>query len=208
MICISASLCLAQRASANAAKPRLLTPSALAETAPAVFSVAFDTTASPFVIEVHRDWAPRGVDRFYNLTKNGFYDGCAFFRVVPNFMAQFGLHGDPAVQAAWRTATIRDDPVKHSNTRGSLSFVAVGVNSRTTQVFINYGDNTILDSQGFAPFGEVVTGKAEIVNINALYLERPDQRRIEHEGNAYLAREFPRLSYIKTARIQPAPAPR
>lgn len=190
-----------QGTTGSALKKRLLTPAALTQTAPSTFRVVFDTTAMPFVIEVHRDWAPRGADRFYNLVINGFYDGCAFFRVVPRFMVQFGIQDDPAIQAAWQRMTIPDDPVTRSNTRGVVSFVAEGPNTRTTQVFINYGDNKTLDAQGFAPFGQIVDGRDAPDAINAEYLERPDPHRLEREGRAYLLKEFPRLSYIKHAYV-------
>jgi peptidyl-prolyl cis-trans isomerase A (cyclophilin A) len=181
---------------------RLLTPAALNATAPAEYRVAFDTTAGSFVILVRREWAPRGADRFYNLVKNGFYDQCGFFRVVPFFMVEFGIHADPSVQAVWRRATIADDPVKRRNTRGAVSFATEGPNTRTTLVFINYKDNPALDAQGIAPFGEVVDGMESAFNINPEYKDLPDQRRIQAEGDAYLVRAFPRLSHVRTARIE------
>ena len=123
-----------------------------------MFKANFDTSKGTFVIEVHRDWAPIGADRFYNLVKNGFYDDVRFFRVIPGFMAQFGIHGTPAVAKLWRPRAIKDDPVKQSNKRGYVTFATAGPNTRTTQLFINFGDNAALDKQGFAPFGQVVTG--------------------------------------------------
>lgn len=186
---------------------KLRNPSALKEQAPAVFKANFDTSKGQFVIEVHRDWAPIGADRFYNLVKNGFYDDVRFFRVIPGFMAQFGIHGNPSVQAAWRPAQIKDDAVKQSNTRGMVVFATAGPNTRTTQLFINFGDNTGLDRQGFAPFGRVVQGMDVVDKIYGGYGEGaprgkgPDQGRIQAEGNAYLTKEFPRLDYIKAATI-------
>lgn len=186
---------------------KLRNPSALKEQAPAVFKANFDTSKGQFVIEVHRDWAPIGADRFYNLVKNGFYDDVRFFRVIPGFMAQFGIHGNPSVQSAWRPAQIKDDAVKQSNTRGMVVFATAGPNTRTTQLFINFGDNTGLDKQGFAPFGRVVQGMDVVDKIYGGYGEGaprgkgPDQGRIQAEGNAYLTKEFPRLDYIKAATI-------
>ena len=143
----------------QADKAKLKNPAALTEQAPATFKADFDTSKGKFVVEVHRDWAPNGADRFYNLVKNGFYDDLRFFRVLDGFMAQFGIHGDPAIQSVWTSARIKDDPVKQSNKRGYLVFATAGPNTRTTQLFINFGDNSgSLDKQGFAPFGQVTSG--------------------------------------------------
>lgn len=188
-----------------AANAKLRNPAALKEAAPAEYRAAFDTSAGPFVIAVHRAWAPKGADRFYNLVKNGFFDGCRFFRVIPNFMVQFGINGDTSIQKPWSNANITDDPVKQSNARGTISFATAGPNTRTTQVFINFKNNAGLDGQGFAPFGEVVSGMAAVDKINAEYREKPDQNVIKRQGNAYLAKTFPRLDYVKAARIQTAP---
>jgi cyclophilin family peptidyl-prolyl cis-trans isomerase len=188
-------------------RSKLRNPPALNEQAPATFKANFDTSKGTFVIDVHRDWAPQGADRFYNLVKNGFYDDVRFFRVIPGFMAQFGIHGDPAVAAAWRTAQIKDDPVKQSNKRGFVTFATAGPNTRTTQLFINFGDNAVLDKQGFTPFGQVTTGMDVVDKIYNVYGEGaprgkgPDQGRVQSEGNAYLTKEFPRLDYIKAATI-------
>src|SRR5205823_1914313 len=149
-----------------AAKAKLKNPSALKDVAPATYRAAFDTSAGAFVILVHREWAPKGADRFYNLVKYGFFDGTRFFRVVPNFMVQFGINGDPTVQAPWRAANLTDDPRTQSNRRGTISFATAGPNTRTTQVFINFKDNAGLDRQGFAPFGEVVSGMEAVDKIN------------------------------------------
>jgi cyclophilin family peptidyl-prolyl cis-trans isomerase len=184
----------------------LMTPSKLTETAPAVYNVRFDTTAGPFVVQVTRAWAPKGADRFYNLVKNGYYDASRFFRVVPNFMVQFGINGDPKIQKGWREAIITDDPVTQSNKRGFITFATRGPNSRTTQVFINFGDNARLDRQGFAPFGQVVSGMEIVDKINAQYGEQPEQGRIQEEGNAYLAKAFPKLDVIQKASIVRVPA--
>ena len=180
----------------------LTTPAKLTETAPPVFKANFDTSKGMFVIEVHRDWAPLGADRFYNLVKNGFYDDVRFFRVIPNFMAQFGMNGNPAIQTAWKNAQMKDDPVKQGNKRGFVTYGKTSLpNSRTTQLFINFRDNTNLDPQGFAAFGEVVTGMNVVDQIYSGYGDDPDQSLITSQGNAYLMKQFPKLDYIKTATI-------
>ena len=190
-----------------AARARLRNPARLTEAAPAVYSARFDTSVGPFVVEVHRDWAPKGADRFYNLVKNGFFDGTRFFRVLPNFMVQFGINGDPTIQSAWRDANITDDPVKESNKRGFITFAKSSEpNSRTTQVFINFGNNARLDADGFAPFGQVISGMESVDKINAEHRQEPDQGRIQAQGNAYLAKAYPRLDYITKATIVPKAA--
>lgn len=197
--------------SAAAAKPdtkKLMDPSKLTAKAPDVFQARFETTKGPFVIEVHRDWAPLGADRFYNLVQNGYFDDVRFFRVISGFMAQFGINGNPALNSIWRNAEIPDDPVKQSNKRGTVSFATRGPNSRTTQLFINYSDgNAQLDRMGFAPFGKVTEGMEVVDALYAGYGEGapgglgPAQDRAQSEGNRYLSAEFPKLDYIKTARI-------
>jgi len=181
----------------------LRNPSALTEQAPNTFRAAFNTSEGPFVLEVHRDWAPMGADRFYNLVKNGFFNDVRFFRVIDGQLAQFGMHGDPAVQEAWRDAAIADDPVRHGNTRGTVSFASRGPNTRTTQLFINLRDNTAYDRLGFAPIAEVVSGMEVVDRLYADYEERPEQPLIDSEGNTYLKREFPNLDYIQKAEIAP-----
>jgi peptidyl-prolyl cis-trans isomerase A (cyclophilin A) len=179
----------------------------LNESAPATYKVQFDTSKGPFVVEVHRDWAPNGADRFYNLVKNGFFDNDRFFRVVTGFMVQFGINGDPKLSSVWREARIKDDPVKQSNARGFVTFATAGPNTRTTQVFINFADNSMLDNQGFAPFGKVVSGMNVVDALYADYGEGaprgrgPAQDRIQREGNAYLTAEFGNMDYIKKATI-------
>ena len=196
-------------------KGKLMNPSSLNEKAPDVYQVRFDTSQGPVVIEVTRAWAPRGADRFYNLVKAGFYDGVRFFRVLREprpFMAQFGINGDPALSAVWRGATIADDPVKESNRRGMVTFATAGPNTRTTQVFINYADNSFLDGQGFAPFGRVAEGMDVMDKLYAGYGEGgprgqgPDQGKLQTEGNLYLVEKFPKLDYIKKATIAKAEA--
>ncbi len=188
--------------------PRLLNPRAATEQAPPQFAVELDTTKGSVVIDVTREWAPLGADRFYNLVRMGYFTDVAFFRVLDGFMAQGGIHGDPAVNRAWRDANIQDDPVRQRNTRGMLSYAMGGPNTRTTQFFINYGDNTRLDGMGFAPFGRVRDMRA----VDALYKEYgegapsgrgPAQARVQSEGNAYLRQSFPNLDYIRSARIVP-----
>jgi peptidyl-prolyl cis-trans isomerase A (cyclophilin A) len=200
---VAASLAFAgQAGKVDFSKAKLKTPAQLTETAPATYKVAFDTSAGPFVVEVHRDWAPKAADRFYNLVKNGFFDDARFFRVVPNFMVQFGISGDPAIAAAWQKANITDDPVKESNKRGYVTFATAGPNTRTTQVFINFKNNAGLDRQGFAPFGEVISGMDIVDKINAQYGEQPNQGSIQAEGNTYLKAKFPKMDYIKKATVE------
>jgi peptidyl-prolyl cis-trans isomerase A (cyclophilin A) len=192
----------------TAASPGFDDPSKLTAKAPDDFKVVFDTTKGNFTIEVTRSLAPNGADRFYNLVRSGFFTGVEFFRVVPGFMAQFGIHGDPNVSAKWRDANIQDDPVKGSNTRGTITFATAGPNTRTTQLFINFQDNTSLDGQGFAPFGKVVAGMDVVDKIDGEYGDAaqfgghgPDQGELQAEGNTYLKKDFPNLDYIKSATI-------
>ena len=192
---------------APAFSQNLANPAALNEQAPAVYKVNVETSKGPFVIEVHRDWAPLGADRFYNLVKNGFYDNDRFFRVIAGFMVQFGVNGDPKVSAVWREANIKDDPVRQSNSRGMITFATAGPNTRTTQVFINFGDNGALDRMGFAPFGRVVSGMNVVDALYSGYGEGapqgngPNQQRVQSQGNAYLTHDFAKLDYIKKATV-------
>ena len=175
---------------------------AMKEEAPAEFTVLFATSAGDFKIHVTREWAPRGADRFYNLVKNGFYNEQRFFRVVPGFVVQWGISPDPELTSVWHTANILDDQVKQPNKRGRITFAKqTRPNTRTTQVFINYGDNLNLDGMGFAPFGEVVEGMEIVDAINAEYGQTPNQGQISGRGNSYLEENFPNLDYIKTATI-------
>jgi peptidyl-prolyl cis-trans isomerase A (cyclophilin A) len=190
-----------------AAANKLLTPAALTAKAPETFKVKFDTSKGVFVVEVHRDWAPLGADRFYNLVRNGFYNNVRFFRVLNGFMAQFGMNGTPAVQKVWGAPAqnLKDDPVKQSNKRGYITFANAGPNSRSTQLFINLVDNAFLDPDAmhFAPFGQVVEGMDVVDMLYTGYGRQnvPDQTRITNEGNAYLTKEYPKLDYVKTATI-------
>ena len=187
----------------------LLTPSRLTETAPASFRVRMETSAGEVVLLVHRDWAPLGVDRFYNLVKNGFYDDTRIYRVLDGFMAQFGMNGDPRVNMTWRNKVIVDDPVAHTNGRGTVSFAKGGPHSRTTEVFINYRDNAALDERGFAPFAEVVEGMEVVDGFYTAYGdgpprgEGPYQAQVQAQGNAYLDVSFPELTRIEHAVIEP-----
>ncbi|HEX9048155.1 MAG TPA: peptidylprolyl isomerase [Verrucomicrobiae bacterium] len=190
-----------------AAAPSFADPAKLTEKAPESFKAQFDTSKGKFTIEVTRSLAPNGADRFYNLVRSGYFSGVEFFRVVPGFMCQFGIHGDPAISAKWREANISDDPVKGSNTRGTITFATAGPNTRTTQLFINFSNNTGLDGQGFSPFGKVIEGMDVVDKIygeygdGAPYGAGPSQGRIQQEGNDYLKKSFPNLDYIKSATI-------
>src|SRR5580700_2970877 len=192
----------------------LLHPALLKEKAPDEYKVQFSTTRGDFVVTVTRSWAPLGADRFYNLVRHHFYDNATFFRVLPNFMAQFGISAYPAVNAVWTNANIKDDPVTQSNIRGYVTFATAGANTRTTQVFINFGDNKRLDRDGFAPFGMVTDGMKVVDMLYDQYGEGgpsgggPDQSQIEKQGKSYLDKGWPKLDYIKTATIiSPAPSP-
>lgn len=192
---------------APAFSQNLANPAALNEQAPPVYKVKVDTSKGSFVLEVHRDWAPLGADRFYNLVKNGFYDNARFFRVISGFMVQFGINGDPKLSAVWREARINDDKVQQSNQRGFITFATAGPNTRTTQVFINFANNQSLDRMGFAPFGRVVSGMDAVDALYSGYGEGapsgqgPDQQRVQSQGNAYLTKDFAKLDYIKKASI-------
>jgi peptidyl-prolyl cis-trans isomerase A (cyclophilin A) len=176
-------------------------PSDAAAQAPDSFRVAFETTRGNFVVDVRRDWSPHGVDRFHELVNSGYFTDVAFFRVLPGFVAQFGMHGDPSVNRRWSDRRIPDDSVVQSNKRGTIVFATAGPNTRGNQFFVNFADNTPLDRQGFSPFGRVVEGMGVVDSIYAGYGEAPDQSRVSDEGNAYLKKEFPRLDYIKSARV-------
>jgi peptidyl-prolyl cis-trans isomerase A (cyclophilin A) len=179
--------------------PALLDPSAAKATAPARFKVKFATTKGDFVVEVTRAWAPLGADRFYNLVKLGFFTDIGCFRVVPGFVVQFGIHGNPAVSKAWKEASIKDDKKsKQSNKKGTLTFAKSGPDTRTTQLFINYRDNARLDADGFTPFGIVIQGMEVVEAINKEYEQQPDQEMIFAQGNSYLHDIFRRLDYIKS----------
>ena len=185
----------------------LLNPKAATLQAPETYEVKFETTKGDFTVKVTRAWAPLGADRFFNLVKIGYFNDAAFFRVVDGFMVQFGINAEPGVNSVWRPARIQDDPVTQSNTRGKITFATSGKNSRTTQVFINFVDNSNLDGMGFAPFGEITSGMEIVDSLYKGYGEGaprgrgPDQGRIQGEGNSYLKAEFPQLDYVKKASV-------
>jgi cyclophilin family peptidyl-prolyl cis-trans isomerase len=196
--------------------PALLQPATLRVKAPAEYDVKFVTSAGEFTVKVTRSWAPNGADRFYNLVRHHFYDGAAFFRVLPGFMAQFGLSAYPEVSKVWETATIKDDPIVQSNHRGFVSFATAGPNTRTTQVFINYGNNEALDRSGFSAFAVVSDGMEVVDKLYNGYGEGapdghgPDQGQIGSRGREYLEKGFPKLDTIRSATLVPAtvaPAP-
>jgi len=216
----SSTTTAAPKPAASAYDRTLLKPSLLKDTAPDTYQVKFDTTRGEFTVTVTRAWAPIGADRFYNLVKHHYFDGCRFFRVIPNFMVQFGISPYPPVNAAWDKATIKDDSVKQKNTRGMLTFAKTSLpNSRTTQLFINFKDNSFLDSQGFAPFG-VVDGRGMNV-VEMMYDQYGDTANNEEEmekgGEKAIAAKWPKLDTIKSATIvggtsstpaaKPAPKP-
>jgi peptidyl-prolyl cis-trans isomerase A (cyclophilin A) len=171
------------------------------EHSPATYRVSVETSKGGFILEVNREWAPLGADRFYTLIKRGFFNGARFFRVLPEFMVQFGLNGDPVVNRKWSGTEFPDDPVTQSNKPGYISFATRGPRTRTTQVFINYADNAFLDAQGFAPFGKVVSGMDVVKSIHSGYRDTPDQTQIETQGNDYIEQNFPKLDFIKSATI-------
>jgi peptidyl-prolyl cis-trans isomerase A (cyclophilin A) len=181
--------------------PALLEPTLATDTAPSRYLVRFETTAGEFDVEVLRDWAPLAADRFWNLVRIGYFDGCRFFRVVPGFVAQFGKSGDPAVNRRWWNATFKDEPVKEANKRGYLSFAKGGKDSRATQVFLNLKDNRDLDGQGFAAFGRVTKGMEVVDALHSGYGEEPDQGQLHFKGEGYLRENFPKLDTIKAARV-------
>ena len=193
---------------AAAPKKSLMSPAGFKEKAPETFNAKFDTSVGEFVIKVTRAWAPNGADRFYNLVRAGYYTNVAFFRVIQGFMAQCGIHGDPQVNAAWRDANIPDDPVTQHNTRGMVSFATAGPGTRTTQFFINFGDNSNLDAMGFSPVARVEDASMAVVDrLYAQYGEGapsgrgPMQARMQREGNTYLRASFPGLDYVRSARV-------
>ena len=186
------------------ANTALRPPSAKPAASPDSFRVLFETSRGNFTVEVKRALAPIGVDRFYEMVQMNYFADARFFRVVPGFVAQFGMHSDPEFNKAWMESLLPDDPVAASNKRGTLVYASMmRPGTRSSQFFINFGDNTNLDGMGFAPFGQVVEGMTVVDSINAEYGESPDQERIAAEGNAYLAKAFPKLDYIKAVRIVP-----
>lgn len=208
VLSLACALFAAAATPALAQSGKLANPAALTEQAPASYKAKFETSKGAFVIQVTRAWAPNGADRFYNLVKNGYFDDVRFFRAISGFMVQFGINGDPALNAKWRVARIQDDKVGQSNTRGMITFATSGPNARTTQVFINFADNSNLDGMGFAPFGKIVSGMEVVDKLYTGYGEGapngrgPDQNRIQSEGNAYLNQSFPKLDHVIKATIE------
>jgi peptidyl-prolyl cis-trans isomerase A (cyclophilin A) len=219
-----AAACGGRRGPSPARLPApLVTPDPRQEraAAPDTFDVRFETSRGPFVVRVARAWAPRGADRLYYLVRNGYYTEARFFRVLPRFAAQWGAAADPRINRVWETRTIPDDPVRRGNARGTVSFATAGPNTRTTQLFVNLVNNFRLDRLGFTPVGRVVEGMEVVDSLYGGYGESapdgkgPNQDRIAAQGNAYLAREFPKLDYIRTATVvraafgpRPSAAPR
>lgn len=195
------------RSTTDGVDPKLLDVASANATAPDTYKVQFETTQGSFVVAVDRSLAPKGADRFYNLVNIGYYDDLRFFRVIPGFMVQFGIHGQPAVNEVWKDATIDDDAVKSTNSRGMVSFATAGKDTRTTQVFINYGNNANLDGMGFSPFGQIESGMDVVDKLYSGYGEGaprgpgPWQHRIQDEGNAYLDSDFPKMDRIISARL-------
>lgn len=171
---------------------------------PAEYKVRLQTTKGDVVVLVHRDWSPLAADHFYELVQTGFYNDTAFFRSVPGFIVQWGMNGDPKLNKEWSEATIQDDPPKVSNKVGTVVFAKTGEpNSRSTQLFINLGDNSgSLDAQGFTPFGEVIQGMENVMHLETKYGEQPNQQSIADSGNAYLKEQFPQLDYVKKAVLE------
>ena len=200
----------AEGAAATSTHPAMTDPTKATEKAPDKFKVKFVTTKGDIIIEVVKSNSPAGVDRFYNLIKMGYFQDIAFFRVVPGFMAQFGIHGDPNVNRVWKDVGLPDEPVKGSNKRGTITFAKKGIpNSRSVQFFLNLVDNPNLDGMGFAPFGQIVQGLDVLDKINSEYGEGfprgrgPDQMRIQAQGNEYLKKDFPNLDYLKSVEVLP-----
>lgn len=181
--------------------PSLLKPSSLHKKAPATFSVRFETTKGPFVVKVTRAWAPKGVNRFYNLVYYHYYDNQPLFRVRPGFVVQWGISGTPAIAKAWQNATIKDDLVKQSNTKGTITFATAGKNTRTTQVFVNLGANAFLNKSGFSPFGTVTSGYSVLTHLVHKYGDGPNQAYMTKYGAKWVRKNYPKLDWITTARI-------
>ena len=195
------------QAQAAKGKAALINPAEVKATSPATYKVQFDTTKGPFVVEVHRDWAPLGADHFYALVSRGYYDGLRFIRVTPGFTVQWGTHGDPDISKAWLRARITDDPqAGHKNMKGSIAFASPAMNRRSTELMINLADNPSFDLQ-IRPIGEIVSGMNIVEKLYSGYGDwaptgqGPDRNRYLAEGNPYLEKDFPMLDYVKAATI-------
>ena len=207
---IGTGCCLLMLACSSAPKetPKKEAAAPKPENAPDVFQALLDTSKGPVVIEVHRAWAPAGVDHFYSLAQSGFYDGARFFRIVRNYVVQFGINGNPKINRLWANTTLRDDPVRERNRKGTVTYAKIGPNSRTTQLFINLKDNLALDRDGFAPIGRVIEGMDNVESFYDSYGDMPprgqgpEPSKIETQGNEYLQNKFPRLDYIKKVTIR------
>lgn len=193
----------------DGAQSALMNPAGATQTAPAEFTIVWTTTEGEFEMACSREWAPNGADRLYNLVQVGYYTDIAVFRIIDGFMAQFGMHGDPTINGAWKDARIQDDPGVKSNTRGYVSFATSGPNTRTTQLFINFGDNSRLDASGFTPVCIVdEDGMAVVDKLHSGYGEGaprgrgPAQGQIQRVGNTYLKAQFPELDYIVSAAVK------
>jgi peptidyl-prolyl cis-trans isomerase A (cyclophilin A) len=210
LIALAAGACAKEQAALqDSAPPADPIPAAAAPdpdpVAPDSFKVAFETSVGGFDVMVYRAWSPLGADRFHRLVSEGYFTDTRFFRVMPGFIAQFGMHGDPATNARWKEAKIMDEPVKTPNAKGTIVFAkpSMPANSRSNQFFINLGDNSgSLDAMGFSPFGKVVRGMDVVEKVYGGYGETPDQGLIGAQGNAYLTASFPKLDYIKSAVIK------
>ena len=203
-LAVLAAGCGGKGSSSSAPPKALLDPSTLTAKAPQLFTATFTTTAGTFVVKVHRTWSPHGADRFYNLVKNGFYDGQKIFRVVPHFVVQFGISPYPEVSQAWQNADIPDDPVGTlHNRRGTVDFASAGPNTRTTQIFVNTADNLQLDGAGFTPIAEVTSGMNVVDKLYSGYGDAPTQEQAQMmaEGNAYLEKQWPKLDAIQSATV-------
>lgn len=203
-IAVGVAAALVLGATVGGASEKLADPSKLAAKSPEKFQAKFETTKGTFVVEVHREWSPNGADRFYNLVKNGYYDDVKFFRVVPGFVVQWGIHGDPSIANKWLKSSIPDDPVKQGNHRGFITYAKGGPNTRSVQLFINLVENERLDKSGFAPFGKIIEGMDVVDKLNGEYGDGLTklQGRIAEEGNAFLDKNYPRLDSIKKATIE------
>lgn len=204
ILAVSTILCLASWCAAAETKvhPGLMNPKKATEKSPEEYQVKVSTTKGDFVIQVVRKWSPNGADRFYNLVRIGFFKDIGIFRAIEDFMFQFGIHGDPKVSAIWGEATFKDDPRKDiSNEPGYITFAKTGrPDSRTTQLFINLGDNRRLDEYGFTPFGRVIQGMDVVKKINTEYGENPRevQGNFRAQGNSYIKKRYPRIDFIKS----------
>lgn len=209
LVALGAAGCGGGSSKSSGPPSALLHPAALTAKAPAQFDAVFHTSAGDFTVRVHRSWAPHGADRFYDLVRNGFYDGAKIFRVVPGFVVQFGISPFPSVSNAWRTATIPDDTITVHNQRGAVAFAAAGPGTRTTQVFIDLGNNTNLDVDEFAPFAAVTSGMGVVDKLYAGYGDKPtpEQGKMMEQGNAYLERAWPKLNTIESTTVSHEASP-